>query len=915
MAVLLKESSGRYFAFAVVATVGRANTGDGQDGPCSSPPGGNPAPCDRRMGFYPFKSVTNGLPNPTTPGLNNVVPWQETPQPELTTSEPTDPNDPSSAIIVDVLWPAVSLYSDQSVRPTTHPQMGPADPNAASGVGVNDIATRFPLVRYVLEVAQETDPNFGFPTASFETTGASLSGLLIPRESCLRLRTIFGKKPQAASTTIANCRLGRCGDIGYEVASERLCPGASPAAPASGPDSFSESAAEPLEQGAVVGGAVYVDPDLPARLASEGFAKVSIVLRGGRPMPPKASHAQEAAYIADIAGLHQTFRARRPASGITVLKEHLYVPGLIAVIDARGLAALSAMPEVERIDLVRAMRPSVAQGVPLIGADRMHACGITGGPELGTEVPEPEPRPIGIAIIDSGIDWRHDAFGGCFAGAGCRVAAGADCTGDGDCVADTTGTLSMDHEGHGTAVASIAAGRAGGAYPLDGVAPGATLVSVQWREFDPNTGEFVGDMATIEAALDWVTQERGTHNIKVVNMSIESEAGVFHDWDCPESNISTFISNLTSQGVAVVVSAGNHCHRDGVAFPACAPGAIAVGSVYDANLPTITWGCEGPLTCTDVDPAADSMTCFTNTSTRLDVLAPSWQATTAALTFPGNTAPTRQFSGTSASAPYVAGELALMYFDPENDPDDPNVVANFKARLNASGTPVAVPWRTVTLTRGRLNVDRATQPDSDQDGRPDTLHSCAFLQVGGDNCPVTYNPDQADCDADGVGDACGPQGDADADGLLDVCDNCPAVANPSQANSDGDAAGDECDCAPIDPTAAAVPGSMMDLKAEDITGGVRFSWEDQAPEAGSSTVYDAFSGRVSTLRPGPDGDFSSGSCFAEDLLLPAFDYLAADPPVGEALYFMFRGQNLCGTGTYGSVGRDQSASSSSAQCQ
>jgi hypothetical protein len=37
-------------------------------------------------------------------------------------------------------------------------------------------------------------------------------------------------------------------------------------------------------------------------------------------------------------------------------------------------------------------------------------------------------------------------------------------------------------------------------------------------------------------------------------------------------------------------------------------------------------------------------------------------------------------------------------------------------------------------------------PDADGDGRPDTV----------DNCPSSYNPNQADADADGVGDACEP---------------------------------------------------------------------------------------------------------------------------------------------------------------
>ena len=68
---------------------------------------------------------------------------------------------------------------------------------------------------------------------------------------------------------------------------------------------------------------------------------------------------------------------------------------------------------------------------------------------------------------------------------------------------------------------------------------------------------------------------------------------------------------------------------------------------------------------------------------------------------------------------------------------------------------------------------------------------------GEDNCPAVYNPDQADSDGDGIGDACETT-DGDGDGVSDEQDNCPDLYNPAQEDSDSDGTGDVCDACPAD---------------------------------------------------------------------------------------------------------------------
>jgi len=79
------------------------------------------------------------------------------------------------------------------------------------------------------------------------------------------------------------------------------------------------------------------------------------------------------------------------------------------------------------------------------------------------------------------------------------------------------------------------------------------------------------------------------------------------------------------------------------------------------------------------------------------------------------------------------------------------------------------------------NIGDVCDSDDDNDGVDDTA----------DNCPIDANADQADNDADNLGDIC--DADDDNDSIEDAADNCPFASNADQLDSDGDSFGNACD--------------------------------------------------------------------------------------------------------------------------
>jgi hypothetical protein len=124
---------------------------------------------------------------------------------------------------------------------------------------------------------------------------------------------------------------------------------------------------------------------------------------------------------------------------------------------------------------------------------------------------------------------------------------------------------------------------------------------------------------------------------------------------------------------------------------------------------------------------------------------------------------------------------------------------NYSINLSADDKFKAGTWTSFTLipsNREARDIEieyiRIGYLDNVKDGDKsckDADQADGWLDLD-DNCAKLYNPDQADGNNDGIGDACE---DYDGDNKLNSCDNCPTTTNTSQRDANGNQIGDACD--------------------------------------------------------------------------------------------------------------------------
>ena len=222
----------------------------------------------------------------------------------------------------------------------------------------------------------------------------------------------------------------------------------------------------------------------------------------------------------------------------------------------------------------------------------------------------------GIAIIDTGIDINHPDL---------NVYKQ---------VSFVPGTSAHDDNGHGTAVAGIAAAE-DNSLCIVGVAPGARLWAVKVLD---NTG--TGSISTIIQGIDYVTQNAG--QIDTANLSFGCK--------CTSSALNLAINNSVSAGVTYVVAAGNSGEDVSSWTPASNPNVISVAAIADSD-----GKCGGVGPPTQYGPD-DSLASFSNFGSKVTLAAPGVNIYT---TYMGSSYVT--LSGTSMAAPFVTGAAALYH--------------------------------------------------------------------------------------------------------------------------------------------------------------------------------------------------------------------------------------------------------------
>lgn len=387
--------------------------------------------------------------------------------------------------------------------------------------------------------------------------------------------------------------------------------------PASEPRAFSRSDLRPLMKMAQEQGTVNVLVELDVNYSPEGHLSL-------------ASRKQQRRIISQA---QQKFQRLTGFYGPSFRKKFSSVPMISLKLTPDEIKLLENVDLIKKVYRDGKYKARLTNSIPYVQADELHSDGDTGANGM-------------IAVMDTGIDTDHSAFGDRLKSQAC-FSSGKDnssITG-GDCPngkTSQTGTpagqplkINGSFDDHGSHVAGIALGQESNSINFpNGVAPGADIASIM--VFHDNDGISEAHASDLISGLEYVADTiASNHDVVAVNMSL---GGAPFENNCDDSSpVKPFVNDLRSKGIVPVAATGNDGSSEEVSAPACVSNVVAVGS--SGNL-------SGP----------EEVSNFSNISPAMvNLVAPGEDITSAV---PNND--TGIQSGTSMSAPHVTGAFALL---------------------------------------------------------------------------------------------------------------------------------------------------------------------------------------------------------------------------------------------------------------
>ncbi len=309
--------------------------------------------------------------------------------------------------------------------------------------------------------------------------------------------------------------------------------------------------------------------------------------------------------------------ATAAAGSFTVLRRFTIINGFTATMTRAQIEALAKSPGVVSIYDDIEVKANRADAMQAFGVTQVHTNPLA---ELTITY---KGTGVGICIVDTGIFAGHSEFS---VGGVSKIQGFCDAT-NGGCFAGDVGVPAYDDNGHGTHVASIAAGNFG-------VAPKAKLYGAKVLNAVGS-----GSESDVIAGFDWCAAQPG---VQVINASLTAAGS--SDGADPMSNAA---SNAAALKVVVLAAGNTGPGQLQIGAPAAAEAPITVGAVADWKSPVGGWR-KGLAVFSGRGPTADDRI-------KPDILAPGVDIEAA-----WNDGGTFVASGTSMASPFVAGVAALM---------------------------------------------------------------------------------------------------------------------------------------------------------------------------------------------------------------------------------------------------------------